>query len=443
MRTRNFISLFIALFFLLPLPTLANDAPASPTTADQLLTIQRDITWLEQQIAQRQKDETNADKDEIAGIENDVSDLQSRLEKARATFIATVAGVELPGPENATAAPQKRDLIQELQELVVPVFDAIRRVSEKPRRIEAIRDKIFDLNNRLDQINLAITKIDDVLRARTYPAFRNELVSSRDSLSHERDEIQVRVDALQRNLNLLAGDHRTVMQVLSDGAKDFAATRGKNLLIAFIVFITVLWLLLRTRNALFSRRVVHAKLQHLSRTAHVLSGIAAGLVAFIAVILTLHFLNDWFLATLLILSLAASVWAFKALIPAFVHEAKFVLNLGPVRQGERVVWQGIPWHVKMLGFRTVLENESLQGGTVTLPASSLSTLLSRLPVKGEPWFPTRVGDFVLLDDGNRGQVEAQTPEIVILKMGNSRKHYATAAFLAKNPQVFVKGFDAT
>jgi hypothetical protein len=91
--------------------------------------------------------------------------------------------------------------------------------------------------------------------------------------------------------------------------------------------------------------------------------------------------------------------------------------------------------------RSVLVNEALQGGTIALPAAIVGTLFSRMTVEGEPWFPTLVGDYVLLDDGCFGQVETQTPETVIVATGNTRKHYATSVFLSQNPQNFSHGFE--
>jgi small-conductance mechanosensitive channel len=53
----------------------------------------------------------------------------------------------------------------------------------------------------------------------------------------------------------------------------------------------------------------------------------------------------------------------------------------------------------------------------------------------EPWFPTRINDWVILDDGVMGKVVQQTPEqVVLVKLGGSYKTYPTLTYLSKNPE---------
>ncbi len=400
--------------------------------------MERNITWLEQQVAQKRSEQLHAGKNQAAQIGEDISSLESRLQRARSGFIAIASDVELPAPESE-AQSKKRDLVAEMQQLIEPLVDAVLRLSEKPRRMEVLRSQIFKFSDQMALTDRALTKLDRVLQSKTYPSLEARIKESRDTLMHARDELDIRAAALQRKLDLELSDHRSVAQAFTETVRDFFASKGRHLLLAVFVCGGVFWGTLRLMRFIFASRWMNPKLRGLIRPIQVMYGILAGLIAIVATIITLHFLNDWFLVTLLCLALLAAVWSSKALITLFIGEMKLVLNLGSVKQGERVVWQGLPWLVKSLGFRSALVNEALQGGTVMLPASALTAMISRPTVENEPWFPTRAGDFVLLDDGCYGRVEIQTLETVILNLGKTKKHYSTAAFLAKNPQHGMQG----
>lgn len=439
---------------LLALPLIsfvhAEGASESETTsqqedlAEQLTTIQRDITWLEQKTAQKKAEllqiKQNGSKDDATEVAEEVSGLEKRLKREKIGFIALATGVELTAPETESTPGKKRDLIQELQQIIEPLLDAIHRVSEKPRRIEHFKSRIATLSEQLILMNKAMTNLELALQKKKYPALEEKLTAAKESLTHDRDEVQVRLSSLERQLNRDLGDHRTVVQVVTESVQSFFAAKGKNLFIATLVFICVFWGLLFFKRSLFSSRM-SARMGPIAKPLQMIYGVIAALLSTLAVIVTLHFLHDWFLVTTLVLLLLAFAWSSKAVITHFIAETKLALNLGPVKQGERVVWQGIPWLVKSLGFRSVLVNEALEGGTVMLPASALTGMLSRPYVKNEPWFPTKVGDWVLLDDGTFGKVETQTPETVILSTSTCLKHYSSLAFTAKNPQNFSNGFE--
>jgi hypothetical protein len=81
-----------------------------------------------------------------------------------------------------------------------------------------------------------------------------------------------------------------------------------------------------------------------------------------------------------------------------------------------------------------LVNPALRGGKLLLPLSELTALISRPYDEGEPWFPTRENDFVLLSDQTFGCVALQTPEVVQLRVAGSDSTYPVGAFLSSNPQ---------
>jgi hypothetical protein len=158
-------------------------------------------------------------------------------------------------------------------------------------------------------------------------------------------------------------------------------------------------------------------------------------------LLVLYMYKDWVLLTLAILFLVGIAWTSKATLPRFIREVMLLLNIGAVREGERLVYNGIPWLVKTLNLSTSLVNPELAGGQLHLPLRDFHDLRSRPFKPDEPWFPTRVNDWVLASDGTLGKVVLQTPEIVrLVLLGGSQRTLPTADFLAQSPQVLSTGF---
>ncbi len=450
MQIRNFFLPLLAagLFSNLALAD-PDEIPAIPPQlsqeqiASQLSTIQRDIHWLEATILQKRAALSQLSSEDATEAREEIAALNLRLQRSRISFVATISNVELSPPEDSKKKSPKRDLLQEAQQLIEPLFDAIKRVSEKPRRIEAMRSRLADLGARRAEIDKALAGLEAGQKNLTNSNFTADLEAAKADLGHQRDELSVRADMLDRNLRQEVGNPQTVMQIIRGEVNNFFSTKGRNFFIALLVFGGVLWTLMYFKRLVLLSRFSQRALRGLHKPFQTLYGLFAVFVAIFSAIFALHFLNDWFLATIVMLVFFALLWTLRSLLQHFVHEVKLALNLGSVKEGERIVWNGVPWRVHQLGFRSILRNDELQGGQITVTAAVLDSLLSRLPFPQEPWFPTRVGDYVKMDDGTLGQVELQTPGTVILNSGGARKHYMTAAFLTQNPQNLSQGFELT
>lgn len=118
-----------------------------------------------------------------------------------------------------------------------------------------------------------------------------------------------------------------------------------------------------------------------------------------------------------------------------------ILNLGPVRQNERIIFEGIPWQVQKVHIYTSLINPALEGDKIRLPMRDLINLHSRPNGEDELWFPCRKDDWVLLSDDTFGKVLQQTPDYVnIVKLGGTRKVIPAVEFLSLHPANLSKNF---
>lgn len=155
----------------------------------------------------------------------------------------------------------------------------------------------------------------------------------------------------------------------------------------------------------------------------------------------LYVRGDWVLLGIMLILLIGAGWALQKSLPGYLTETRLMLNLGAVREGERLIFEGLPWRVEALNFYATLVNPLLQGGILRIPVRRLVDHYSRTFDSGEPWFPTRVGDYVMLDDNTFGQVLVQSPESVQLQVFGAVKTYCVADYLTRNPRdLTLQGF---
>jgi energy-coupling factor transporter transmembrane protein EcfT len=164
-------------------------------------------------------------------------------------------------------------------------------------------------------------------------------------------------------------------------------------------------------------------------------------LSFFVLLGVLYSLGDWVLLSIAIIFVLGIGWASKHTLPRFWNQATLMLNFGSVREGEVVIYKGIPYEVISVNIYSQLENKDLEDGFIRLHINDLVELRSRPMFKNEPWFPSRRGDWVKLNDGTYGEVVGQTPDMVKLKLlGGAHKFYKTSDYLSQSPTNLSAGF---
>ncbi len=449
----------LILIILILLPVLCYAAPKQSPTATvtpvkevndqsrkQLLTrldaIQKRIDFLNNEIISINQ---KIDDASAVGIQEELikelTTLQDELKEARDRFISTAAEVELQ-LEVPVVVEKKATLSEEFRDILSPLLASIRKLSERPREIQDLKEQKAELEFRLNKLIRAEENIRELLQTKLPPNVKKTLKTSLNRLQADYQELEIRLDSISRRLDERLKAKESLWEKFVGFIKGFLSTAGRDLLLSLILFIATIWLLLSFRKRLFrSKYFRHELVEFLQRPLFTLYGILAFIVAMILAIILLYLLNYWILVTIIILLLTSTLWSLKQYAPRFVEEIRLIFNLGPVREGQRLIWQGIPWQVIKVGYYTTLRNELLQGRTVRVTAHEILKLHSRIYAPNEPWFPCRRGDWILLKDGTYGQVDLQTPEQVILRLaGGSRKFYRSAEFITSEPQNLSDGF---
>ena len=144
--------------------------------------------------------------------------------------------------------------------------------------------------------------------------------------------------------------------------------------------------------------------------------------------------EDWLLLSIGILLLLGAGWTLRTAIPHYWNQIEIFLNIGSVREGERIFMDGIPWRVQQINFFSLLENPTA-GISQRIPIDELVDRKSRPVRPEESWFPCKKNDWVILNDGIRGKVTGISQEFVELtERGGSHKTYLTQSFLDLSPR---------
>jgi len=362
------------------------------------------------------------------------------VEKLTTEFTSIATKIE--AASIGDAVEEKRTLQDEIQDLLQPVITEMKDATLAPRHMEALRRSIEELEERRTLVVKVVTKLEERLTKNPPAVVQNRVNLLLGEWRPQLDELAAEIDVKRFRLSELEADDESVIDKTSKGAQKFFRTRGKHLALSILGFI-VTFFLVRQLYALFRRlNPIHRKKgKTLYARALDLAAIIVGfLLAILVFVLVLYLANDWVLLVVALLFLGSLAWAGKQALPQFFEQGKLMLNFGTVREGERLVYDGVPWKVGRIKPYTNLTNPLLKGGLIRLPIRQLMEMHSR-PHEDEIWFPTRQDDWVKLSDGTLGKIVSQTPEHVeVLRLGGSRIIIPTVSFLDLNPENLSGGF---
>jgi hypothetical protein len=164
------------------------------------------------------------------------------------------------------------------------------------------------------------------------------------------------------------------------------------------------------------------------------------LMVILGPMIVFYLVEDWVLFSLGILLLLGIALTLRQTLPRYWHQVQLFLNIGSVREGERILMDGLPWQVQQINVFCTLSNP-VADISQRVPIADLIDLKSRPAKPDEPWFPCKKGDWVILSDGVRGTVIGISPELVqLVERGGAQLTYQTSDFLANSPRNLATNF---
>jgi hypothetical protein len=333
---------------------------------------------------------------------------------------------------------------EELGGILRPILAEIENATAESREIGMLREQISELVVLEEAATSGVTSLEQLLEAEPSASLKARLDAELDDWTRRRDDISNQRTALELQLSNRLNARKSFLDSTTTYFQVFFRTRGLNLLMGIGAF-AVVFFGLRTVNVLTHRvRRSKGRDSFATRLGTLLFQIFSVVGGLLAMLLVFNMSGDWFLLGIIIILLLGMAWASINTLPQHIETVKLMLNVGPVREGERLVFDGIPWRVDSLNFQARLVNPLLDGGVQLLPLRDLIGLHSRPSGKKEEWFPCRSGDFVELKDGQIGRVAYQTPGTVqVVALGGAQLAYPTPLFLELVPKTMSTSFRIT
>jgi hypothetical protein len=438
--TRLAFSSFLILSLSLSLPVSSFSEETSLKLQRHLILITKKTIVLEKEIdALRKKSETKENLQKII-------DLQTQIDRLNLNFDSRATSLSLE--DSSLKKKEKSPWTKQLEDITAPLLQAIRDLTEKPRKVDSLKKRISSLANTLaihkeasqNLIELESTrkKVENSSKPED-KRYLSRLVLLQNKYDPELTRLNL--EEAKKDLEEILSSDESLLDSAKNQVKDFFKNRGKNLLITIATFCGLWWLLNRLRRWILRLNLFAQLSPAFGKLFSAAYNIFILIICLIVGLACLYFFNDWLLISLIVMVLILVAWTSRQYLPTFLQEIKLIVNLGTVREGERLIWNNVPWLVRDIGLSAILVNENLQGGELRLPVRDLIDKHSRPVVESEPWFPTKVKDWVILNDGSYGCVKHQTLEQVVLRMkGDSLKFYSTIEFMNHSPLNISAGF---
>ncbi|MCP5558122.1 MAG: hypothetical protein H7A55_10255 [Verrucomicrobiaceae bacterium] len=428
------------------------EAPPPPTndTVSTLRSVYSGYEALRAQIEeQRKKQKSESTEAARTAAQAEAERLEKRRQELERDLNTVATGVDLRSFDSP--APSEDLSIQdEFARLVKPILNELQDLSRKPRQLQSLKADLELQKARSSIAGRAISAIDAQLTTLRI-AKKNEdsgllrsLTDLRKTWVTRQQDALTRTQALEHQITEIGKEEDTgFWSILAGQAKNFVFTRGKNILLALLAFIVVL-LGLRALYFYGIKYFPAARGERTSFARRFLGLVSQGMSAVLAVLAALSVLyasGDWLLGGLAVLALIGLVLLAKNGVLHYFEQVRMLLNLGSVREGERVVIDGVPWQVGTINLFTQLTNPLIPGRGLRLPLDTLMATTSRPCVKGEPWLPAAAGEWVLIDEQRLAQVKHVAPDFVELAFpGGAERLVPLGEFVQMQPTNLSHGF---
>lgn len=402
------------------LATLANMIENRQNKADKLDELKKQLS-------------RSSDEVENAELLQEVEQIQQELDELNEQIGILATGVS--AKEYDLAGGQKINLQGELEQLVQPFVIMLKSATAEARQIEQLRHKLLTAEAHIGIAEKALEGIAPLSAAEQTTEVSSELSGITRFWQEKLEEATDLQATVQHQLEARLQARKKEAEEGDSVFGNFFQDRGLSLVMGIGAAI-VAFTLMKLLGSLFGyarERSGVTRTFKVRLSALIFNALSVA-ISLGAMLYVFNARNDWLLLGLVVLFVIALLWMGLKMIPEMLEQITLLLNLGAVQEGERVLFNGVPWHVKKLDFYTDLENPALTGGQFTLPVRELLGLHSRPASDEEVWFPSRTGDWVKMEDGTVAKVVFQSPEVVqLVELGGARQTMTAPAFFESAP----------
>lgn len=413
-------------------PVLADKGKNTLETLNNLVALQaslrHDIQALNKQIKAAQSESQKE------ALQQELSELQDNLNATSRNLENISAGVDLAGLRNQEE--QKFNLQQEVFALLKPAIDEMKDMTARIRKKSDLKEKIVFYGDRLAIIETALNNVKRLQAQAEDKALEATLEGMAANWEKNQAFMQSELESAQLQLDELMASEASLAEASQSYLKSFFQKRGLYLTEALLVVLLIMLLSRLSYNAMqrympgFNRKHRHFRI----RLLELIHRILTILLIILGPMIVFYLVEDWVLFSLSLLLLLGIAWTLRQALPRYWSQIQLFLNIGSVREGERILMEGVPWLVEQINVYSTLVNP-VANISQRVPIDDLVDLKSRPCRPEEPWFPCKRDDWVLLSDGVRGKVIGISHELVqLVQRGGVQVTYQTGDFLAATPR---------
>lgn len=419
-----------------------HQAPVEDDTSSSLASILELQTNLNEQIeASRQKLKTTTSEAEKASIEKEIQELDRQLSESTSDFERIATGVE-----TSIFAPKTEESFswkKEMASLLEPAIKELQRFTVRARQRSELKEKISELEMREQTAAAAIAHLETLIRDSRDKAVDGRVRELLPVWKNTRDRLNAQLDLAKNELNGLQSQDVSLVEASGRSVLDFFRARGVYLLLAVLAFAATLLgsrVVYRGGKRL-AKRFAGGKNQRSFqlRLFDILYQVLSMVLAVVAMFFVLYLAEDWFLLSMAIIFMTALAWTVRQTVPRLWQQGRLMLNIGAVREGERIIMHGLPWRVVSMNVFCTLHNPSLDV-TLRLPIENLTGHVSRPYDPDESWFPCRKGDWVDVAGTRAKVVSLSHEQVELVVVGGARLIYPTLDFIAARPVNLSRNF---
>ena len=382
-----------------------------------------------------------------ARTEAEKNEIQAQLDKLGADLKTTnrnlreiAAGADIDSLR--AAEDTSFNLQEEVFALLRPALKEMKDMTSHVRLKSDLKDKIAYYQGKLPITERAVANITSLLKQTQDESLEVPLQSMLADWQKQLTFMQSELQSAELQLDKLERSEASLAETSQSYLKSFFQKRGLYLTQALLAVLGIL-LLSRLSNAMMVKLIPGYRKEHRSfriRLLDLMHRMLTVLLLIAGPMVVFYVVEDWVLFSLGILLLLGIGLTLRQTLPRYWQQIQLFLNIGSVREGERITLDGLPWLVRQINFFSLLENPVAQLSQ-RVRIVDLVEQKSRPVKKDEPWFPCVRGDWVLLSDGMRGKVTGISQELVeLIERGGAHRTYPTTDFLGLSPRNLTTNF---
>ena len=410
------------------------------TMLGSLLDLQKNLR--EQIDLTKNKLENSTSEAEKETLQNEITQLDKQLSETMNDFERIATGVE--PALFAEKKPETFSWKNEVSSLLEPAIKELKRFTIKARSKSNLKEKIIELKLLANTASEAVDHLQDVIKETPDDLVHDEVTALLPEWQNAEERLRNKLELAQRELANLEAQEVSLVETSSRSIREFFKNRGVYLIMAIATSISIL-IACRLLYGLILKlyfRLGKKKDQRSFqiRLLYVVFQVLSVVLAVIGLFFVLYLAEDWFLLSIAIVFFIGMSWTVRQGLPRLWQQGRLMLNVGSVREKERLILHGVPWRVDSINVFCKLVNPALEI-ELRVPIEDLIGMVSRPYNQAEQWFPCKKGDWIVINGASRARVVSLSHEQVeVVERGGKRVTYPTDTFLEACPVNLSRNF---